>query len=118
LGAATESGGRLSMNVRRTPVPVCKDLHCQSAASRVFDDKSIFQKVSNAPRDQEEEEMNYSEVRDALDWLIAKGLIYDSGERRNGRIVWKATPGKEVEIARLMKTGDLAAAKSKDVGRP
>jgi hypothetical protein len=35
------------MRVKRMPVPICSALHCQSATSRVFDDKGVFPKVSN-----------------------------------------------------------------------
>jgi cytochrome P450 len=35
----------LRAGLRRTSIP--KDLHCQSATSRVFDDKGVFRKVSN-----------------------------------------------------------------------
>jgi hypothetical protein len=27
--------------------------------------------------------------------LVAKGVIYDTGERRDGQIAWSLTPGKE-----------------------
>jgi len=30
--------------------------------------------------------------------LAAKGLIYDTGERRDGQICWGLTPGKEEEL--------------------
>ena len=30
------------------PANIFKDLHCQSATSRVFDDKGVFQKVSKS----------------------------------------------------------------------
>ena len=30
--------------------------------------------------------------------LAAEGLIYDTGQRRNGQIVWAKVPGKEGEL--------------------
>ena len=40
--------------------------------------------------------------------LAAKALIYDTGERRDGKILWSVTPGKEAELALLERTADLA----------
>jgi hypothetical protein len=48
------------------------------------------------------------QAQEALASLAAEGLIYDSGRRRNGQIVWVCTPGKEGEIKRfLTETGTL-----------
>ena len=47
------------------------------------------------------------QIRDAICQLAAKGLIYDSGERRDGQIVWRIAPGKEAELALLERTADL-----------
>jgi hypothetical protein len=35
------------------------------------------------------------QIKEILEELAQMGLIYDSGRRRNGKIVWVATPGKE-----------------------
>jgi hypothetical protein len=37
------------------------------------------------------------QIQEAFHRLAAKGLIYDTGERRKGEIVWSITPGKEAE---------------------
>ena len=42
-----DRGYLTSMSVKRIPISIRKDLHCQSPTSRVFDDKGLFQKVSN-----------------------------------------------------------------------
>jgi hypothetical protein len=52
------------------------------------------------------------EIRDACASvnaaLAARGLIYDTGERRDGEIVWCATPGKEAEIEAFLAEGRKA----------
>ena len=42
----------------------------------------------------ERAEREFREIQEAIWWLAAEGIIYDSGERRNGEIVWKVVPGK------------------------
>ncbi len=39
-----------------------------------------------------DEKLTREDIEDATAALAAKGIIYDSGERRNGRIVWKPNP--------------------------
>jgi hypothetical protein len=36
-------------------------------------------------------------IGQAIASLAAKGLIYDSGRRRNGQIVWVTTPGRSLQ---------------------
>jgi hypothetical protein len=57
-------------------------------------------------------------VRAACHELAAQGLIYDTGMRRNGQIVWSVTPGKEAELALHSRTLDLMAGTSTDVADP
>jgi hypothetical protein len=40
------------------------------------------------------------EFIDCFARLVAKGFIYDTGERRDGEILWGLTPGKEEEFKR------------------
>jgi hypothetical protein len=47
------------------------------------------------------------QIYEAIHWLAAKGLIYDTGERRKGQILWSVTPGKEAERALLERTAAL-----------
>jgi hypothetical protein len=42
------------------------------------------------------------DLRDAMAFLVKKGLIIDSGKRRNGRIVWVANPDISAEEKRLL----------------
>jgi hypothetical protein len=60
-----------------------------------------------------------AEVRVALEDLVREGLVYDSGERRKGQIVWKSTPlglkvAEEEEAQELLanqQTGTRSGAK-------
>jgi hypothetical protein len=54
----------------------------------------------------DDEPMSRERIQEALHWLAAKGLIYDSGGRRNGQIVWVSTPGKEAEVRALLGSKD------------
>ena len=56
----------------------------------------------------QEEPTWHEQVGVALLRLAAKALIYDTGERRDGQILWSVTPGKEAELALLERTADLA----------
>jgi hypothetical protein len=42
------------------------------------------------------------EIEEAIAALAAKGLIRDSGERRDGHVCWVAVPGKEAETKALL----------------
>jgi hypothetical protein len=45
-----------------------------------------------------EREMVREYIESAVDRLAGMGLIYDTGERRSGQIVWTVVPGKEAEM--------------------
>jgi hypothetical protein len=51
-------------------------------------------KKQRIPWDDERRKQN----REAIAQLAAKGLVYDSGERRDGAIVWKLTPKGEERL--------------------
>jgi hypothetical protein len=44
--------------------------------------------------------MTLKQIQDAIHTLAAKGLIYDTGGRREGRIVWSVTPEKRRRLSR------------------
>ena len=50
--------------------------------------------------------MTREQILESIAWLAAEGLIYDSGERRDGAIVWRTTPGKEKEIEAFLQGKD------------
>jgi hypothetical protein len=58
--------------------------------------------MSNAMSDKNMSDDHHEMVLQAIQELAAKGLIYDSGERRwsdrtlSWQIVWKATPGRSL----------------------
>jgi len=44
-------------------------------------------------------------TREAFADLAARGLIYDSGERRKGQIVWRTVPGSEEKLKQMQEQG-------------